>query len=489
MRRMLRSIGLRRVLPTSLQGQVLLAIAAALLVAQAIGAVLVWRAQMERAEAETAHALAFRIVAGRVVSADDERRFARLLRRDRFERNPGERPDMRPRHMGPRRGMGPMRLERVDALDRYEGDRPDSDMTRRLREILREQGMAAQQLAVFSRRLEDDERASGFAERRLDSETRPSRVIVAAVRTAPGEGLILARVFEPPRLRALGWPLIAQTLLIYLVLVGVVALVLRRITGPMRALTQRVEAFAANPALPADGQVAPQGPLDTRRLIAAHNRMEARIGALLDEKDVMLGAIGHDLKTPLAALRVRIECVDDDAEREALSATIADITATLDDILSLARVGRPSDPLEVTELSALVASVVEEYEDMGENVELGETSRIVLPLRATWLRRALRNLVGNALRYAGGCEVCVERRGNRAIVRVEDEGPGIPDADIAFMLEPFRRGDPSRNRGTGGAGLGLTLARAIAEQHGGTLSITNRADGKSGIVAELALPV
>ena len=135
MRRMLRSIGLRRILPTSLQGQVLLAIAAALLVAQAIGAVLVWRAQMERAEAETAHALAFRIVAGRVVSGEDERRFARLLRRDRFERNLGERPDTRPRHMGPRRGMGPMRLERVDALDRYVGDRPDSDMTRRLRAV------------------------------------------------------------------------------------------------------------------------------------------------------------------------------------------------------------------------------------------------------------------------------------------------------------------------------------------------------------------
>ena len=491
MRRMLRSIGRRRVLPTSLQGQVLLAIAAALLVAQAIGAVLVWRAQMERAEAETAHALAFRIVAGRVVSGDDERRFARRFMRERFERPPSDRIDrMRPRGpRGPRSGMGPMRLERVDALARHDGDRADSDMTQRLREILRDQGMAAHQMAVFSRRLEDDERASAYAERRLDDESRPARVIVAAVRVSPGDGLILARVFEPPRLRALGWPLIAQTLLIYLVLVGVVALVLRRITGPMRALTQRVEEFAANPALPADGQVAPQGPLDTRRLIAAHNRMEARIGALLDEKDVMLGAIGHDLKTPLAALRVRIECVDDDAEREALSATIADITATLDDILSLARVGRPSDPLETTELSALVASVVEEYEDMGENVELGETSRIVLPLRATWLRRALRNLVGNALRYAGGCEVCVERRGNRAIVRVEDEGPGIPDADIAFMLEPFRRGDPSRNRGTGGAGLGLTLARAIAEQHGGTLSITNRTDGKSGIVAELALPV
>ena len=469
---------LRRIGPRSLQGQVLLAIAAALLVAQAVGAVLVWRAQVERAEAETAHALAFRIIAGRMIAESGERRAGRWWRGH-----------MRGTHRGPRGGFGPMRLEQVGALARREGDLIDDDLTARLDSILRGQGIAAAQLAVFSRSLDDDERAAGFAERRMRDFPRPARVTIAAVRMTPGDGLILARVFEPPRARALGWPLIAQTLLIYLVLVGVVALVLRRITGPLGALTRRVEAFAANPASPPAGQVEPQGPRDTRRLIAAHNRMEARIGALLDEKDVMLGAIGHDLKTPLAALRVRIECVDDDAERAALAATIKDISDSLDDILSLARVGRPSDPLEVTELSALVASVVEEYEDMGENVVLGDTSRVVLPLRATWLRRALRNLVGNALRYAGGCEVCVGRRGGQAVVRVEDEGPGIPDDEIAFMMEPFRRGDPSRNRGTGGAGLGLTLARAIAEQHGGTLSITNKTDGKSGIVAELALPV
>jgi signal transduction histidine kinase len=99
---------------------------------------------------------------------------------------------------------------------------------------------------------------------------------------------------------------------------------------------------------------------------------------LLDEKNVMLGAIGHDLKTPLAALRVRIEAVEDDAERARMAATIEDINRSLDDILSLARVGRPSDPLETTELSALVTDVMGEYEDMGEDVTLEDTVRIVL---------------------------------------------------------------------------------------------------------------
>ena len=103
--------------------------------------------------------------------------------------------------------------------------------------------------------------------------------------------------------------------------------------------------------------------------------------AMIKEKDVMLGAFGHDLKTPLSALRVRIESVEDDAERGKMAQTIEDIVRSLDDILSLARVGRPSDPVEQTELSALVASIVEEYEDMGDDVVLEETSRMVLPVR------------------------------------------------------------------------------------------------------------
>ena len=203
----------------------------------------------------------------------------------------------------------------------------------------------------------------------------------------------------------------------------------------------------------------------------------------------MLGAIGHDLKTPLAALRVRIESVEDEAERAKMAATIEDIARSLDDILSLARVGRPGDPLELTDLTALTVQVVEEFEDMGEAVSFAGAERVTLPLRPTWLRRALRNLISNALRHGSGtAQVSLSRGPASVTITVEDDGPGIAEGEIARMLEPFTRGEPSRNRGTGGAGLGLTLARAIAEQHGGSLKLANRS-GRAGLSASVVLPL
>ncbi len=240
------------------------------------------------------------------------------------------------------------------------------------------------------------------------------------------------------------------------------------------------------------GQVPPEGPDDVRHLITAHNALEHRVAHLLNEKDVMLGAIGHDLKTPLAALRVRIESVEDETERARMADTIEDITRTLDDILSLARVGRPSDPREPVELAALVAMVCEEFEDLGEPVTFAAGARVVVSLRTTWVRRALRNLISNALRYGLAARVTLEREAEAVCVVVADDGPGIPEADLARMLEPFTRGDPSRNSATGGAGLGLTLAKAIAQQHGGALILANRRDGAgkvSGLTARLRLPV
>jgi signal transduction histidine kinase len=145
----------------------------------------------------------------------------------------------------------------------------------------------------------------------------------------------------------------------------------------------------------------------------------------------------------------------------------------------------------MTELSALVADVADEFEDMGEDVTLGDTARIVLPVRATWLRRAMRNLVSNALRYGQRARVSLAREGNQAVLRVEDDGPGIPEGEIARMMEPFTRLEASRNTATGGTGLGLTLARAIADQHGGSLVLANRVEAGriAGLVATLRLPV
>ena len=453
---------MRRFLPKSLLGQMLLSVALALLVAQAISAVLQYRAAEQRREFGALNGLAFQLVA-----------------EPRFEGEPRWRR---------------LRVERTAANPLLPGETRDTDREEVLRQILVDQGIEPAQLVVITRPISEDAYVMGRLQERPDlrrrSEWAAGNMILAGLQRQGSSEWTVARVPV-----AMGGPqqlgaLITQTLLLYILLVGGLALLLRRITQPIAALTRRLEHFAATREL--DGQLEPSGPDDTRRLIAAHNAMEERIAALLNEKDVMLGAIGHDLKTPLAALRVRIESVEDPAEREKMARSIEDITRSLDDILSLARVGRPSDPLERTDLGALVSSVVEEYEDMGEPVELADTERVPLRLRATWLRRALRNLIGNALRYGERARVSLAREDKQAVVRIEDDGPGIPDGEIAAMMEPFARGDSSRNRETGGAGLGLTLARAIAEQHGGTLSLANRhgPGGKvAGLVAELRLPL
>lgn len=460
-----------RLVPRSLHGQMLLAVALALLVAQVLAAVLIFRAEQGRREAEVINSLAFQLVSD-----------PRLDFRPQGARGQ-ERADRRQ-----------LRIERILRSPQAAGEHRDPEREAALRTVLEEQGVAVGELVVLGRDVNRD----SFTLRDIDNQPRigPRRwqrggqMVLAGLQREGESEWLVARTPRPSRTGAPLRGVLLQTLILYVVLVGGLALLLRRITRPLAALTRRVERFGGS-----TGDAPPlelSGPDDTRRLIAAHNAMEARIAALLDEKDVMLGAIGHDLKTPLAALRVRIESVEDAAERARMAATIEDITRSLDDILSLARVGRPSDPLEKTDLTALVAAVVEEYEDMGEPVTFEVGEKIALPLRATWLRRALRNLVGNALRYGNGAHITLAREGDHAAIRIADTGPGIAPDRLAEMLEPFVRGEASRNRETGGAGLGLTLARAIAEQHGGTLSLANRhaADGSvAGLLVELRLPV
>jgi signal transduction histidine kinase len=455
--------------PRSLQAQVLAAIAVALLVAQTISAVLIWREQSHRRESSMVSSAAFRLL-----GKQSERR-----RQGRDDED---------------RQSSPFRVAFSDASPQREGEQRLHRVEHELTEILGAQGFDAAEVVVFERDPLKDAISLRFIQRHrrelavFPKEPKP-RLVIAAVRQSSGKW-VSTRVFSEGREMMVLAPLVAQTIVLYLVLVGAMAVILRRITRPLKVLTRRVEDFAGNRKL--EGQLEPDGPEDIQGLILAHNAMEARIGAMLDEKDVMLGAIGHDLKTPLAALRVRIEAVDDDVERGRMAATIEDINRSLDDILSLARVGRPSDPIEPNELAALVADVIGEFEDMGEAVELGETDRIVLPIRATWLRRALRNLVSNALRYGERARISLVREGRMAVLRIEDDGPGIPEGDIARMMEPFTRLEASRNSGTGGTGLGLTLARAIADQHGGTLMLANRRGPTGdivGLTAAITLPI
>ena len=479
-----------RLWPKSLLGQMLLAVALALLVAQSISAALLFRAAENRREQMVLNAAAFRLVMPSEPEFRERRENRQSRRRGEFrgwDRQNNGLPDRA-------RALRPEQSPTSPALP---GERRAADKEQALGEILAEQGFDVAELVVVSRMVADDRYLDGRPriKRRIVRNYGPrARLLVAGLRQSPDADWTIVRVPEPPRQRGPIRTIVLQTLLIYVLLVGLHFLLLRRITRPLNILTARTENFARTQE-PAQPLVA-QGPDDIRRLITAHNAMEARIGALLDEKDVMLGAIGHDLKTPLAALRVRIESVEDERERGKMADTIEDISRSLDDILSLARVGRAGDPPERAELGALVASVVEEFEDMGQPVTLEETTRVAHPVHVTWLRRALRNLIGNALRYGGSGEVSLITSDSGIVLRVDDNGPGIPADRIAAMLEPFTRGEASRNRDTGGAGLGLTLARAIAEQHGGQLVLANRAatngtngtHGLGGLRAEIRLP-
>ncbi|MBD2843001.1 sensor histidine kinase [Erythrobacter rubeus] len=465
---------MKRLLPQSLLGQTLFAIGAALLITQLVSATLLYRAAESRLEASVLNRAALALL------VDPEAR--ERIRRIDIERSSGFAASTR----GPWRRM---RTRISDTAPLMAGEANMAGRASDLANILASQGIRPVAVQLTERRAGDDPAMQARARRSPRFAARPGwadeTLVVAGIQLEQGGPWRTTRVTVPRREPRVIGGIVVQTAILFIVLMTVLFFFLRRITQPLARLTERVSDFSRRP----DKSVTlkESGPSDTRRLIAAHNAMEARIAALLDEKDVMLGAIGHDLKTPLAALRVRIESVPDDVQRQRMAESIEDITATLDDILTLARVGRSRNTFEQVDLGALAAGIVDEFEDLGQPVAMMEFNRIVAPVQVTWLKRALRNLVSNAVRYGESAEISVIEEKGHAILRVDDHGPGIPPDRIAKMMEPFTRGEASRNRATGGAGLGLTLARAIAQQHGGDLVLNSREEG--GLRAEIRIPL
>jgi signal transduction histidine kinase len=162
------------------------------------------------------------------------------------------------------------------------------------------------------------------------------------------------------------------------------------------------------------------------------------------------------------------------------------MNATLDDILSLARLGRPSEPATDVDLAALIDAVVDDFQDLGADVRFAETPRLPMRLRPSLMRRAVRNLIENAVKYGGGAEVRLVPLPKIVTIEVADRGPGIPEDRIVQVFDPFTRLETSRNRETGGIGLGLALARAIVREAGGEVTLANREGG--GLTATISLP-
>ncbi len=450
-----------RLWPRSLAGQMAVLIALALFIAQAVNLALVLR---DRAEFRLAQAT--RPVAIRVADAiDRETQGVRAIPRNRGRIRRAD-------------GNGiPATLPRMPQI------------AAELRTQLHEQGLDVGRIDTGVRNwtaLDDAVLGRNFprSARSRRQEDRPQQALLIAIEQ-PGHGWLAVIVpWGDGGGMRLFWRLFAQTLVLYGAVLLPVLWIVRRISRPLRDLTAAAQRFGRGGD--ASEPVEVRGPADIAGLVQSFNALQTRVTAMLDEKDRMLGAIGHDLRTPLAALRVRVESVEDDTDRLRMVETIAEMNRTLDDILSLARMGRPSEAMTEVDLAALVDAVVEDFRDLGQDVAFEEAERLRMRLRPSLIRRAIRNLIENAVKYGGGAEVRVVPRAEAVLIEVADRGPGIPEARLADVFEAFTRLETSRNRDTGGIGLGLALARSIVREAGGDVRLANREGG--GLCATIELP-
>ncbi|QNA86778.1 HAMP domain-containing protein [Sphingomonas sp. So64.6b] len=381
-------------------------------------------------------------------------------------------------HLQPDRG----RVRLVPASPIAADARRLDDVEQGLRDTLTDAGLKVGRIQAGVKRISaDDPRFKDHSSHRMRRMARLGGELTIAVERR--EGWLVIRAPWPATDMWLFWRLIAQTLVLYGVILLPVLWIGRRISSPLRTL-----AIAAGNFKPGevDVPIEERGPQDVRDVISAFNALRLRVTAMLDEKDRMLGAIGHDLRTPLAALRVRIESVEDDTDRNKMADTIEEMNRTLDDILSLARLGRPSEPLTDVDLAALVDAVVEDFRDLDHDVTFAETARLRMHLRPSLMRRAVRNLIENAIKYGERAEVSILGTEREVRIIVADKGPGIPEDRLVDVFDPFTRLETSRNKETGGIGLGLALAGAIVRDAGGDIVLENRPEG--GLNAIIVLP-
>ncbi len=228
------------------------------------------------------------------------------------------------------------------------------------------------------------------------------------------------------------------------------------------------------------------GPREVRRAIAAFNEMQRRIRRFVDDRTQLLAAISHDLRSPVTRLRLRTEILADGVAREKMLGDLGEMEAMIASTLDFARGEAADEKNQTIDLAAMLSVVCDNAVDMGLAVSYDWEGRQVCVCRPFALKRALVNLIENAARYGGNARVSTAYRNQIIQVIIDDDGPGIPDAEIEKVFNPFYRIEGSRNRRSGGIGLGLTVARTIVRSHGGDIRLSNRVGG--GLRVEVSLP-
>jgi signal transduction histidine kinase len=276
--------------------------------------------------------------------------------------------------------------------------------------------------------------------------------------------------------------LVPLLLLLLVVCFVLAAFLVRMITRSLDRLARGADAIGQDPA---SGPLPEGGPSETRRVIAAFNRMRERVQRYLVERGRLLSAISHDLKTPITRLRLRAEMLSDPELRAKMLRDLDEMQTMVGAALDFfSSVGKDTQRQPV-DVGALIDSVCEDRRELGQALSVHGAP--IGPYRADpqALRRCLENLIENAIRYGAAADIRIMDSPERLRIAIRDRGPGIPESELERVFEPFYRLDNSRNMDSGGTGLGLSIARNIARWHGGDVTLSNAAPG---LVAELGLP-
>lgn len=293
-----------------------------------------------------------------------------------------------------------------------------------------------------------------------------------------------------PALEALPLRFLWHVFLTLAAVIVVSLIAVRWATKPLKQMAAAATAFAHDlDAAP----IAVSGPIEVRNAAEAFNFMQNRLRQLVVERGRALAAVSHDLRTPLTRMRLRAELVDDASLQAKLNADIDAMQGMVNSVLAYLRGLEDAEPIQPINMEALLSSIVEDAQALGHQVHLkssalGGVTSAPYAGKLSVLKRAITNLIDNAVAHGRHVVVRMESSATPLplLVIVEDDGPGIPEADLRRVTEPFVRLDESRNLDTGGVGLGLAIVRDAAAYHGGVLRLENRRTG--GLRAILELP-
>ena len=312
----------------------------------------------------------------------------------------------------------------------------------------------------------------GRSEQLIVSDPPGARWPVISARLGDGRWLLMPMSMAPPPDNR-GWALAGWMLIFALGTTAVMVVAVRRLTEPLALLERTVAAIGP------DGELAPlpeQGPTEVRAAARAVNLLSSRLKTAMESRIRLVAAAGHDLRTPMTRMRLRAEFLDDH-ERDTWIADLDELDRIADSAIRLVREEVEDSSRTPVRLDHLVRDVTDEIGEIGMKAALASHSPVTVLCRPLSLKRAIRNLVINAATHGREATVRVATEGDRAVVVIEDRGPGIPEELLARVFEPFFRVEAARGAPIPGAGLGLAIAHEIVSRNGGSLTLRNRAEG------------